>query len=173
MQKLLKISVALALMISFANITLAEDFDPIADLSNYDALLGLDLPTDFEDLDPLEIPAEIDEPETLPTNETETTTTPTITTTIGSGGAIENEVEATNQNLATTTPSQNFYTPTPSQFFNSEIGSTSIADASYNYSSYSAARSQLTPTGPAATLAFAVLAAIGLAWIFRKKIVNV
>lgn len=174
MQKILTIGIALALTIAFTNLALAAEFDPIADLASGDALLGLDLPTDFTDLEPIETPSEVEEEpvETAPT-QTEPVTTLQLpaTTTTGSGGAIGEEVLPAVP--ATQPATQDFSTPASQQFLTSHPASTSIVDASYDYSRNTASRAQLTPTGPVATLVVAVLAALGLTVLLRKKFVHV
>lgn len=171
MRKLLKIGFSLAIAISLANTTLAEEFDPISDLANSDPILGLDLPSDLGDLEPLEIPATITPEAPLAENEVIEPTLPQnpISATAGSGGSLDDETEV----APLPTSTQGFYTPTPSSFFNSQIAGPSITNISHDYSSYYPVRTQLTPTGPAATLALALTAAIGLAIFLRKKFQNV
>ncbi len=150
MSKILKIGVACALTCALTNVTLAATFDPLADAAtNSDALLGLDLPTDFGNLDPLTIPATTDPttptttvpvtntPTTTPTTTTATTTATTTTvptttvtpTTVGSGGALDGTSEP--QTSAKTvsvsqkkTTNQNLMTPMPSSFSNGEMMNT-------------------------------------------------
>lgn len=145
MSKILKISIAFILTFALTNVTLAATFDPLADAAtNSDALLGLDLPADFGDLDPLTIPATT-EPTTPPPT-VPVTTTPTITPTptvptpttppaaivaptmAGSGGALDGTSEpqtgAKTVNVSQKkNNNQSLMTPMPSSFSNGEITS--------------------------------------------------
>lgn len=171
MRKILQIGLALAFTISLVNVAMADEFDPIAELANNDALLGLDLPSDFENFDPLEIPAEIAEPteNEEAATKSELVIPPAIPTNVGSGGALGEEA------VADTTPTitSNFYTPTPSQLYSPTAAGVSVVDTTYRYDLHASARAELTPTGPIATFVLSALVALGLAFMLRKKFVNV
>ncbi|MFA6458623.1 MAG: hypothetical protein WCV72_04545 [Patescibacteria group bacterium] len=196
MSKILKIGVACALTCVLTNAALATEFDPITDITDSNALLGLDLPTSFdEDLNALTIPEPVEVAEPTPVIETndpvdyfpvETTTPTALLTTIGSGGAlgVEDEEPAPTKTLVTPhkqIANQLLATPTPSSFSNSEMlsavsgsmisGNIMSSSTVHNYGLHSSAtKSQLAETGPAETLAFACGAAIGLAIFIRRKL---
>ena len=177
MPKLFQIVFALALVIPFSNLAHADDLlgldlpeylEPI-DIANDatvgdetipasdDLFLGLDLPSDFDEVPTAENPA--------PEAKAESTATPTAATTSGTGGKITADSTAKTTSTPTTS-SQNFVAPTPNSLFNSQIASANVVD-SQSYSTHSGA--QLSDTGPAATATFAFLVALGLAFFFRKK----
>ncbi|MFH0834394.1 MAG: hypothetical protein V2A63_03325 [Patescibacteria group bacterium] len=201
MLKFLKIACALVLVIPCVNLAYAADdmlgldlpsgLDPLAlsdtteplptpQFANSDLLLGLDLPSDLGDLNTPTAPT-IAESVTPPVGTPAISTAPTIPTTAGSGGAIGDEPVATHPAApatpTTSTTTQTFYTPTPSTLFNTQIASASLLDSQYDYSLHATttakSKAKLAETGPAATLAFAIFGAIGLAFLLRKKLLNV
>jgi hypothetical protein len=148
MQKLSKIFLAFALVSNLLIApVLAAEFDPIADLAadttEADSLLGLDLPSDLGEVTPI---LDIDIPtaaSTIPSS------IPIITDEnfeLGSGGVID---------IKKINPTQ----PT-SLATSGEIISVSYAPH---------AQVDLTPTGPEAAWAIALLLALPLAWIWKKQ----